>query len=242
MTAHKPILNQPQRLPGGSGEAQRKTPVRPRDAASLILTRGSGSNCKVLMGQRASRHAFLPGAYVFPGGRVDAGDGRVQPATHLDADTNDYLARAGGKSRARAFAMTAVRETFEETGLLLGAPGDPGRSSDESWAAIKAMGQAPDLARLSYLGRAITPAESPIRFDARFLVADGAHAEGTLSGSGELLDLHWISISEAMHLTIADVTEFMLGELARFLAASPGGRRARPLFRYRKGRAYAVYS
>ena len=242
MTAHKPVLDKPQLLPGGSGEAQRKTPVRPRDAASLILTRGAGSACEVLMGKRASRHAFLPGAYVFPGGRVDAGDGRMRPASPLDPETSRHLARAGGAGRARAFAMTAIRETFEETGLLLGAHGDPGPSSDESWAAIKAMGRAPDLARLSYLGRAITPSESPIRFDARFLIADGAHAEGTLGGSGELLDLHWIPISEAMHLAIADVTEFMLGELARFLAASPGGRRARPLFRYRKGRAYAVYS
>ncbi len=240
MAEHKPELKHPQRLPGGSGEAQRRNPVRPRDAASLILTRGVGPNCEVLMGRRAARHAFLPGAYVFPGGRVDAGDARMRPATHLDAETSRYLARAVGPARARAIAMTAIRETFEETGLLLGAPGDPGPSEDEGWAAIKALGQAPDLARLSYLGRAITPAESPIRFDARFVVADAKHAGGTLGGSGELLDLRWIAIAEALHLTIADVTEFMLGELARHFAAT--NRRARPLFRYRKGRAYAVYS
>ncbi len=239
MTVRNPVLNNPQRLPGGSGEAQRRNPVRPRDAASLILIRGEGSGCEVLMGRRAARHAFLPGAYVFPGGRVDANDARMRPATHLDAETSGYLERAGGSARARAIAMTAVRETFEETGLLLGAPGDPGPSRDESWAAIKALGQAPDLARLSYLGRAITPAESPIRFDARFLIADGGQASGRLGGSGELLDLCWITIADALHLTIADVTEFMLGELARGLAAKPA---ARPLFRYRKGRAYAVYS
>jgi 8-oxo-dGTP pyrophosphatase MutT (NUDIX family) len=195
------------------------------------------------MGRRAARHAFMPGAYVFPGGRVDAGDGRMRPATPLAPETHGYLARPGGPARAHAIAMTAIRETFEETGLLLGAPGDPGPSQDESWAAIKAMGQAPDLARLSYLGRAITPAESPIRFDARFLMADAEHAGGTLGGSGELLDLRWIAISDALHLTIADVTEFMLGELARhFAARQPRGRRPRPLFSYRKGRAYAFYS
>ena len=238
MAEHKPELKHPQRLPGGSGEAQRRNPVRPRDAASLILTRGVGPNCEVLMGRRAARHAFLPGAYVFPGGRVDAGDARMRSATHLDAETIWYLARAGG--RAHAIAMTAIRETFEETGLLLGAPGP---SQDESWVAIKALGQAPDLARLSYLGRAITPAASPIRFDARFLIADGAYANGTLGGSGELLDLQWIAIADALHLTIADVTEFMLGELARSLAASPTtSRRARPLFCYRNGRPYVVYS
>ena len=240
MATRKPDLKNPQRLPGGSGEAQRRHPVRPRDAASLILTRGAGGTREVLMGRRASRHAFLPGAYVFPGGRVDAVDGRMRPATPLDAQTSRYLARAGGPGRAHAIAMTAIRETFEETGLLLGAPGDPGPSEDESWAAIKALGQAPDLAQLSYLGRAITPAESPIRFDARFLIADGAHATGTLGGSGELLDLHWFPIAEALHLTIADVTEFMLGEVAR--SFDERGSRARPLFRYRKGRAYAVYS
>ncbi len=85
MAEHKPELKHPQRLPSGSGEAQRRNPVRPRDAASLILTRGVGPYCAVLMGRRAARHAFLPGAYVFPGGRVDAGDARMRSATHLDA-------------------------------------------------------------------------------------------------------------------------------------------------------------
>ncbi|MCZ6862991.1 MAG: hypothetical protein O7I42_22440, partial [Alphaproteobacteria bacterium] len=113
-------------------------------------------------------------------------------------------------------------------------------SQDESWVAIKALGQAPDLARLSYLGRAITPAASPIRFDARFLIADGAYANGTLGGSGELLDLQWIAIADALHLTIADVTEFMLGELAR--SFDDTDRRTRPLFCYRNGRPYVVYS
>ena len=80
----------------------------------------------------------------------------------------------------------------------------------------------------------------PIRFDARFLIADGARARGSLGGSGELLDLRWFAISDALQLTIADVTEFMLGEVAR--AAGRAARRPRPLFRYRKGQAYAVYS
>ena len=137
------------------------TPVRPRDAASLILVRRGADGPEVLMGKRHRKAAFIPDAYVFPGGGVDASDGRAYPATAARlAPHRTQLAVNNSQPRARAIAMTAVRETFEETGLILGRAGDPyvptATESDEDvkgdshlGSAMKTMGLAPDLACLT---------------------------------------------------------------------------------------------
>jgi 8-oxo-dGTP pyrophosphatase MutT (NUDIX family) len=242
MSSVKPSLSKPLRLPPGSSEAQRKRRVTPRDAATLILKRERAGGAEVLMGQRAGRHKFMPGAYVFPGGKVDGHDAQIRPASRLSDDVMRHLTRAASPLRAGAIGKTAIRETFEETGLLLAAPGDLGAPNDETWAEVKAMGLAPDLQHLDYLGRAITPPGSPIRFHARFLLADAEHMRGELGGSGELLNLHWIGIDDALHLPIADVTEFMLIELKQYLEGGDDVRRKRPLFCYRNNRAYVTYS
>jgi hypothetical protein len=98
----------------------------------------------------------------------------------------------------------------------------------------------PALHHLSYVARAITPPMSPIRFHARFFLADAANAKGALGGSGELLDLHWLPISAAFALPIADVTEFVLEEIFRLLRAS-SIRRGIPLFSYRNNRPTIRY-
>lgn len=242
MTTLRPTLKHPGRLPDGAGERLRRRPVRPRDAATLILVRSARTGPEVLMGRRTGRHRFMPGAFVFPGGTVDPGDAHVAPARAMAPETLRHLARAGGERMAHALAMTAIRETFEETGLVLARAGDLGKTGDASWRAMKARGLAPDLGVLRYLGRAITPPESPIRFRARFLIADAEHAEGALGGSGELVNLRWVRLEAALSLPIADVTEFMLGELGRTLAAAPAERARRPLFRYRAGRAVITYA
>lgn len=215
-------------------------PVRPRDAASLILLRGGpGGNkgeIEVLMGRRLGRASFMPDHYVFPGGRIDAADSRARPASDLDLSALGHMKVAGRAVRARALAMAAVRETFEETGLLLGAPGDVGPVEEETWREIRATGLAPALARLSYVGRAITPTDSPIRFHARFFMADANHVTGTLGGSGELVDLHWTPLSEALKLPLPDITEFLLGtEVPRQLAATGEARNLKAYFTYRNG-------
>jgi len=79
----------------------------------------------------------------------------------------------------------------------------------------------PDLARLDYLARAITPTLSPIRFHARFFLADAAGGSDQLGGNGELLDLRWIPIPEALELPIINVTRFVLQEIARRAAGHP---------------------
>lgn len=219
--------------------------ARPRDAATLILVRRNADAVEVLMGRRSRKASFIPDAFVFPGGRVDPIDAAVAPATRLDEALIPHMAVGGSEARARMFAMTAVRETFEETGLLLVRPGDvgepgEGRGSD-TWLELRNRKLAPDLRPLDYVGRAITSPNSKIRFHARFFMADAKHCQGTLGGSGELSDLAWIPLDDAAKLPIVDVTEFMLGEIARLTAAPEDRARARPLFSYRNQVTYVRY-
>jgi 8-oxo-dGTP pyrophosphatase MutT (NUDIX family) len=225
---------------GHSRQRPEGPPVKPRDAATLIVVRGKADDPQVLMGKRSRKAAFIPDAYVFPGGRHDPEDQAVTPATPLDAPIAKMAVR-GNRARAEGLAMTAIRETFEETGLLLARPGAIGAVRDPTWRTFRDRAVAPDLARLRYVGRAITSPYSPIRFHARFFVARAEHFSGTLGGSGELSDLRWVGIREALEsLPIVDVTEFMLGELARRLAA-PDRHTRTPLYAYRLDRAFVRY-
>lgn len=215
-------------------------PVRPKDSSSLmVLRRGAGGGLEVLMGKRQTRAVF-GGVYVFPGGKVDRADRRAVPATPAD---ESILARIStDRARAHAFAMAAVRETFEETGLLLGAPGDVGETGDEGWDAMRAVGQAPDLARLGYVGHAITPSSRAVRFNARFFMAWAHETSGALGGSGELDDLRFLPVDEALTRPLVDVTEFMLQEIKRRDAAGFEAPDGYPFFSYRRGKRYKRYA
>lgn len=212
-------------------------PVKPRHAASLVLTRKLGDVTHILMGRRPSRAAAFPEAYVFPGGRVDRADAAVAPAAPLSAQTLNDLCTRGGctPAMARALATTAIRETFEETGLLVAAPGNVG-THDGAWAQFAAQGLAPAHDRLRFLGRAITPTSAPRRFHARFFLADGEDVLGEVRSNGELDALDWYPIEDALELPTIDVTQFILRELA---AAERGHVRATPFFRYRRNRPLA---
>ena len=82
--------------------------------------------------------------------------------------------------------MAAVRETFEETGLFLGAPGDVGETHNESWNQVRALGLAPDLAKLEYVGHAITPASKAFRFNARFSMPGNQICRESLEAAANL--------------------------------------------------------
>ncbi len=200
--------------------------IRPRDAASLVLVHDGASEPRILMGRRHSRMAFVPDAFVFPGGKLDPDDEKVTPATRL--------ATPGFGAKTQALAVAAIRETFEETGLLLAAPGDVGADVGDAWSYFRARGIAPRLDALACLARAITPALSPIRFHARFFTAAASTVEGTLAGSGELEDLDWYPLSDALKLPVIDVTEFVLNEIGRRAAGE--ARMHIPLFCYRNDR------
>jgi 8-oxo-dGTP pyrophosphatase MutT (NUDIX family) len=218
--------------------------VRPKDAATLILVDRSGSEPKVLLGKRHQRHKFMPGKFVFPGGRVDPADRRMPLARpldpHAEASLMKRLARAS-VAKARAFALAAIRETFEETGLLLGMRSDGAvKVPHGPWAAFADAKLLPDLAELRFIGRAITPPGRPRRFDARFFTVDAsaiAHrVEGVTGPDAELVELVWMSLAEAKQLDMPAVTGVMLEELDARIADGFGHDLPVPFYSMPRGR------
>jgi len=198
-----------------------RQPIRPRDAATLILVRRESAVPEVLMGHRSARHVFMPNTFVFPGGRVDREDGRVRPAAPLRAPVFERLVRHATPTRAQALGLAAIREAYEETGLLLGRPAN-GIDLDrlpESWRPFYEQGLAPALDVLDYVFRAITPPGDVRRFHARFFISDARFAHGEIGGSGELLDLQWIPIDEAIAMpNTPGITKNVLREVRSLLA------------------------
>lgn len=215
---------------------ERHPTIRPRDAAALILLRDGRHGPEALMGRRHSRHVFMPEVYVFPGGRVDPGDARVPVASPLRDDVEERLTRACSPARARALAVAAIRETFEETGFILAQPVDssPRRAVKPSWRGFHDKGLAPALDLLEFVCRATTPPGEPRRFNARFFLADADHLRGDQGGGPELEDIRWVPLDSPDDLPIATITRCVLSEVRRLLAEPPppGRRRAVPTYRY----------
>ena len=215
--------------------------LRPRDAATLILYRQAGRQVEVLMGERHGGHAFMPNRYVFPGGRVDPTDHKVRSATALKPLVAANLAKACGVARARALANAAIRETFEETGLLIGAPDpNPGMPVPKAWEPFFASGLAPTHDVLDYVVRAITPPFRPSRFNARFFIADARYIQGSIKGSGELLDLRWIAVEDALKLELPGITEIVLQQINALIARPQSGPHGVTLYRMRYGKRLVV--
>lgn len=185
-------------------------PALPQDAGSLVLVRQGPGGPEVLLGRRAGKHRFLPNVYAFPGGRVDSCDRLELPFKPL-VNINPLL---------QPSAVAAVRETWEETGIPLGL--------------LDGARLRPDLSGLHYLCRAITPAESPIRFHARFFLRDVTGMPLALGGSGELLDLAFRPLEAALRLPLADITEFVLGMVGQLGPDLVPQRAA--FWRYRRGK------
>lgn len=222
--------------------APKRRAVRPRDAATLILARGTGPTTEILMGRRHPNHRFMPNQWVFPGGRVDRGDGLVRTPTRLRPEVLAQLAKGCSEHRAHALALAAIRETFEETGLAVGRPHDgTGKvPKDPVWAAFHATGHAPAPDLLDYVARAITPPIRPMRFHARFFMADAAHARGTLHGSGELEGLYWVPLEEAKGLDVPRITAVILEDVADWVAKQ-GQERPVPVHIFRHGKPVLVF-
>lgn len=195
--------------------------MRPRDAATLILVRRDRDRARILMGQRSKGHVFMPDKWVFPGGRVDPADGRAAAAAELTPEVEKQLVEGRVRRRARAFPLAAVRETFEETGLVVGAAGTWKGRAPSSWADYAALGAAPDLSRFVFVGRAVTPPGRPRRFDARFFMADANEVllddRQHVSGE-ELLHVEWFDLEAAEALDLPMVTRFVIGEVRRRLS------------------------
>jgi 8-oxo-dGTP pyrophosphatase MutT (NUDIX family) len=203
-----------------------KGPLRPRDAATLILIDRKDGDFLVLMGRRHIRHAFMPGKFVFPGGRTDAADSRVIVASGLHPREEAKLTAGAGRTslaRARAIALSAIRETYEEAGLLIGEKG-PFAAGKAEWQAFAEHDVRPALAGLRLIARAITPPGRVRRFDTRFLSAWKSDVAVELPEGGptnELEELVWLPIADAKLLELPEITKTVLGELERRLANDP---------------------
>jgi 8-oxo-dGTP pyrophosphatase MutT (NUDIX family) len=217
---------------GNTGEsaAMAQGRVRPRHAASLILLREGTAGLTVLMGRRGRSARFMPGFYVCPGGRVAEDDRRPWSGEVGEAG-------AAGGSAFRRLARAALRETFEESGILVGVKAPSGAAAGRFpiEAAYAAHGVVADLGLLTYIGRAITPTASPLRFDTRFFLADASHAVGGQGDSAELDDVAWHSADPGAERAMSGVTRFML---ARALAVWRGDTGPAPFYRHIGKRAY----
>jgi 8-oxo-dGTP pyrophosphatase MutT (NUDIX family) len=209
--------------------------VTPRDAATLVLCRRDLGEPQILVGKRAGGLKFMPNLYVFPGGRVDAADARAARASDLRPEVLAKLTLGASAVRAHALAMAAVRETFEEAGLLVGERAQRRlRSKSASWSKFLATGIVPALHGLDYIARAITPPGNPRRFDTRFFLADAshAHAPDALTSSGELLDLRWVALSRIRELPLPEATLMVIAEVEKRVAAPDGTQLPIPFARF----------
>ena len=198
---------------------------RPRDAATLIIVDSSDGTPRVLMGKRHPDHKFMPNKFVFPGGRVDPSDSHLQTGEDLDELTKQrLLIGMKGKAtenRARALGLASIRETFEETGLVIGQTiKEPVKTSSIVWKNYFGHGLVPALSGLSFVARAITPPRRRRRYDTRFFCASANDIiKNTGTRDGELLDLHWLTIDEASEIDIPHITKIILQDLKQRISS-----------------------
>jgi 8-oxo-dGTP pyrophosphatase MutT (NUDIX family) len=235
-------------------EAGRLDPVPPRDAATVVVLRsavgrgtgGTGGELEVLMLRRTAAMKFAPGAYVFPGGAVDPADSGPGLAWE-GPDPAEFGRRLGASAElARALVCAAVREMFEEAGLLLAGPPGGGPlavPSGPAWAADRAELAAGAvtlsglLARRGLVLRAdllvpwarwITPAGEPRRFDARFFAAALPAGQVVTGHEAESDHVAWlrpadaIAAAEAGQISLMPPTATTLHGFATAAAAGEG--------------------
>ena len=213
--------------------------ARPRDAATLVIVRRDAAKPRVLMGRRNRGHDFMPDKWVFPGGRIDRSDYRAPFATDVRPEVMARLEKTTPHARARALALTAVRETFEEVGLLLAKPAAP-RPGAGPWREFLAHGAEPDLGALDFIAQAITPYYRPKRFNARFFMApaEALTSLERLPDCGELDEIAWVDLDEALALDLPNITRLVIKEIELRLEDAT---RPAPFNRFLRGKPKLVY-
>ena len=213
----------PPRIPG-------QRAVRPKNAATVMIIRRDSAKPRVLMGKRHGGHSFMPDRWVFPGGRIDRADYRAPFATDLRTDVGGLFDRYLPAGRGRALALAAVRETWEEAGLLLARPGEA--RANGPWKDFVAQGVLPDLEAMDVIARAITPPAVGKRFDTWFLMADAERLTSLerQPDCGELEEIDWVDFDDAMGLPLPTVTRMMIKEAVERMK-DPN--RPKPFLRYK---------
>ena len=167
--------------------------IKPKPAATLVITKVKNKKVHVLMGKRPNKARFAPGMWVFPGGKLDKSDLTISK----NYITNNKIIKNLSLLKAipplgNGLIHTAIRETEEETNLKL---------------------KSNNIKNMWVLGRAITPLTRPMRFDTKFFVAPSDCFIGKVKGNGELAKLEYVEINKALNLPMFDVTEFILQEI-----------------------------
>ncbi|WIV51503.1 NUDIX hydrolase [Marivivens sp. LCG002] len=190
------------------------TPIR--DAATLVVIKDRDTNPSILMGQRGENAAFMPRKFVFPGGAVDPVDATVPVAGALSEVCAERLAMQSAMLPA-ALAAAAIRELFEETGLVLGSR-ETWEGAPKGWRGYAATGHIPSFEGLEFIFRAVTPKGRPRRFDARFFLVDASRLSSDPDdfsrAEDELSHLQWIPLSQARKFDLPFITECVLAEVA----------------------------
>jgi 8-oxo-dGTP pyrophosphatase MutT (NUDIX family) len=156
-------------------------PAPARPASTVLLLRDGADGLEVFMVVRHHEIDFASGALVFPGGRVEASDGVL----------------AGGDA-ARAFRVAAIRETWEECGVLLASPGTPPPAQGDFAAMLAARGLVPDADGLAHFAHWITPVPVPKRYDTHFFLAAAPPDQDALHDGHEAVDSVWIRPADAL--------------------------------------------
>lgn len=194
---------------------QDKTAIR--NAATVIVIRDRMSEPSILMGQRGANAAFMPNKFVFPGGAVDATDARIPLATPLAAQCAERIAADIDPALAHAIPVAAIRELWEETGLILGTKGEWTGDVPADWETYAATGHMPHADPLQFVFRALTPPGRTRRFDARFFLLDADAIASDLDDFGaacdELSHLQWIPLTQARSFDMPFITEVVLAEV-----------------------------
>ena len=193
-------------------------PVPVRDAATIIAVKDRLSDDpQVLMGQRGAKAAFMPNKFVFPGGAVDREDAQIPLAAPVEETCRARLEEDAPAGIHHALAVAAIRELWEETGLILGQPGTWSGEIPEDWAGFAATGHLPSAEGLQFVFRALTPPGRPRRFNARFFLADAERIIGDPEdfsrASDELSHLQWIPLSRVRSFDLPFITEVVLAEV-----------------------------
>ncbi|TCL10172.1 8-oxo-dGTP pyrophosphatase MutT (NUDIX family) [Shimia isoporae] len=188
-----------------------------RNAATVIVLRDRETNPQILMGQRGAKAAFMPNKFVFPGGAVDAADSNITLARPLPAVCEARLGEQSAPNLAHPLAVAAVRELWEETGLILGEQGTWASAPPSDWETFAATGHLPRADALQFVFRAITPPGRPRRFDARFFLLDAAAVATDLddfsAACDELSHLQWVPLKKAREFDLPFITEVVLAEV-----------------------------
>ena len=206
----------------------KQRPSKPKRSASLILIDRQGSTPRLLLGRRDSSQKFMPDKYVFPGGKTDRHDHRMTVVADLqDSDRQRLMSALGSRAshaKARSIALSAIRETQEETGLLLGAHHSVPISA-VGWSAFTTNSLAPDLSLFRLIARAVTPPIYRHRYDTHFFATfrdQSLHeAHSRLTPSDELLDPNWFTFLQAKKLDLPEITRTILHDIETRLMSDP---------------------